>query len=90
MAQITLISIYLPLILSLMPFPLIVPYLSKNPSVSFPENKRLFFQFRTTKPKFLPYIFTETYGRKSENNRPYSGKDMFNCDFIAFINCREG
>lgn len=71
-------------------FPKFIRIFQKIRPYLFLENKRLFFQFRTTKPKFLPYIFTETYGRKSENNRPYSGKDMFNCDFIAFINCREG
>ena len=37
MAQITLISIYLPLILSLMPFPLIVPALFFEKLLSFLE-----------------------------------------------------
>ena len=50
MAQITLISIYLPLILSLMPFPLIVPtFYKKSTDVfikkygRFPEKVRTFF-----------------------------------------------
>lgn len=47
MAQITLISIYLPLILSLMPFPLIVPHENKFPS----ERKIICVR---TKNNFLP------------------------------------
>ncbi|WP_314827195.1 hypothetical protein, partial [Segatella baroniae] len=55
MAQITLISVHLPLILSLMPFPLIVPFVF--PPSSFTFLPFYFFPFPFYPFTFLPFYF---------------------------------